>query len=76
VYVCSIENALRYRVSEVESHADGHGLSMPQTIRRHRLELVGGPVAEIKRTRAAQLEGIAVAADVGQMELSGAANDE
>ena len=41
---------------------------------RHRLELVRGPVAEVERPRAAELERIAVAADVREVQLGGPSN--
>ena len=68
------EVALLDRIGHVERDPDGDGLAVAQPMTRHRLQLMGGPVAEIQRTRAAQLERIAVAADVRQVQFGRAAN--
>ena len=60
------------RVDDVERDADRDGLAVAEPMMRHRLELVRRPVAEIERPRAAQLERIAAAADVREVQLGGA----
>ena len=63
--------ALPRRIHDVERDADRDGFAVAQPMVRHRLELVGRPVAEVERPRAAQLERIAVAADVREVQFGG-----
>src|SRR5262249_43091911 len=46
-------------VDGVDRHSDGHAFAVAQSVMRQALELVRGPVAEVERTRTAELERIA-----------------
>ena len=45
------EQALSDRIQHIQGDADGHRLAMPEPVTAHLLELVGGPMSEIERTR-------------------------
>ena len=63
------------RIGAVQRDAQPDGLAVAQRVVTQQLELVGRPVAEVQRTRAAGLERVAGAADVLEVELGAAAND-
>src|SRR6185369_14947765 len=62
---------LSHRIDDVECQADRNCLAVAKAMLRHRLELVSGPVAEIERPRATQLERIAVATDMREVQFGG-----
>ena len=71
----SIQVSLPHGIADIERHADGDGLTVPQPVARHRFDLVRRPVTEVERARAAELERVAVAADMRQMQFGRAAHD-
>src|SRR5688572_1602584 len=65
----------RGRIGGVDRHADCDRLPMAQPIRGEGLELVGGPMAEVERARASELERVTRGRDVLQMELRASAHE-
>src|SRR5436190_11924565 len=63
-----------YRIDDVECQADGDRLAVAKTMLGHRLELVSRPVTEVERPRATQLERIAVATDMREVQFGGPAD--
>ena len=62
------------RVDDVEREADGDRLAVAKAMLGHRLELVSRPVTEIERPRAPQLERIAIATDMREVQFGGPAD--
>ena len=65
------EEAKLAGADQVERQADGHCLAVRQAMVRHRLKLVRGPMTQVERTGAAQLEGVAVAGDMTGVQFGG-----